>query len=628
MLPETMDGRRLRFPLEVYADESVPGAIARATRAHVLVRTAPVFNAAGVTMKHAGYSQLAPHEELERLAYVVRCSAEDLTSRAGERVVLPNGSQPVDARHGRLILPRMYLELNRRRIAPVSLSKQRYHRLGWMNRLLPYAEDTFERMVSSCSKCGSALGWRYARGIEACDVCACEVLPSTEPELPPEQREDYRVFAQLSSMHSDTIDAACAQLPAALRSVAPGTLIRLALQIGGIVQDQPVIAASRRGVIGLPKPLLALIASSGAQLLKTWPHGICSWMAKKSEELHGAPAELNATRTLLKRLVDRNREAPDFVSIVAEALPELRMRPTHGFSGGRRYYLYNDVARLLGLVAPQIAKLRDWPNLEFHARTTSAVQHGQFDAEQIDELVPIFRDTRPFNACASQFKLPIYAIEQFCDSGLLAWENHPAVVAVRSWNSVGNESVAEFSERLLSASQGTQRPAGSVSLSKAVKRIGGRLKPWSSIMRALLDGDLPFWIVDGRSTSTGIQVRPAEIAAFDGIQIARPEAKFLGTGIMSQLDAAEVLNIKAALLPQWSDVLGLQFRPVARALVVGRTDVQAIARRIAWNTEIAYHLGANHRQVDKTLSAAKVARIATGWCRSQLIDQGILPAIP
>lgn len=132
MAPEGADGRRLRFPLVLHADESIPGAIARATREHVLGVTAPVLAAAGVQMRHAGYSQLASPEELARLAYVLRCPGDELTSRAGERLVGPKG-QSVDVRFRRLIFPHMHLELSRRRIAPASLEASGYHKLSWMN---------------------------------------------------------------------------------------------------------------------------------------------------------------------------------------------------------------------------------------------------------------------------------------------------------------------------------------------------------------------------------------------------------------------------------------------------------------------------------------------------------------
>jgi len=498
-----------------------------------------------------------------------------------------------------------------------------------MNLLLPYAEDTFERMVSCCAECGSNLGWRDARGIGNCDVCGCEVAPSLQPELPSELREGYRIFAQLASLHSDTMDAACAKLPDPLSSVAPGTLIRLALQIGGIVQDQPVIAASRRVVACLPKPLLAGIVSAGTELLRSWPHGLRSWVAATSEELHDRPADLNATRNRLRRLVDRQREAPDLVSIVSNALPDLKMQTSHVFSGGRRYYLYNEVAGLLGLAAPKMARLKGWPDLKFYCRSDSERQYGQFDANQIDELIDHFRGTFAFNSCASQLKLPLYAVEQLCQAGILAFEDHPAVVATRSWNSVRQKSMQELMERLLAICPERQWPGDCVSLSVAVKRIGGRLKPWSTIMQALISGDLPFWMVNGNAVPTGILVRPAELAAFDQKVIAPPDIRFLQSDIMSQMDAAEVLNLKPALLsPKRSGIPLLHFSLASGALVVPRADVLAIARSTAWNAEIALHLGIHHQQVELTMRSCNITRVATGWCRSQLINQRILPQIP
>lgn len=152
-------------------------------RAHVLVRTRLVLDAAGVSIKHAGWSQLSTPEELRRIAHVVRCEPHQLIGRAGERVESGTGLFAVDAQFGRLIIPRAYLEFDSRRIAPLSLRRRDYHRVDWMNLLLPYCPESFEMLVSSCARCGADLGWRYAWGVGNCDICREIVDPSAEPGL-------------------------------------------------------------------------------------------------------------------------------------------------------------------------------------------------------------------------------------------------------------------------------------------------------------------------------------------------------------------------------------------------------------------------------------------------------------
>ena len=229
-MPDAADGRRLRFDIDVQEGESIAGAIARGVREHVLVRTAPVLAAAGVDLKHIGLSQLATHAELRRLAFAARCDAALLIARAGQRIVPEGGGRSMDARFGRLVMPWAHLELDRRRIGPSTLQARPFHRLSWMNLLLPYCPESLERLVDQCPRCDGALGWRRAVGIGHCDQCWTEIPPSDAPGLPDAPAGDYRLFALLSSPDPDGVERAMRLLPEALSDVPPGALVRLALR--------------------------------------------------------------------------------------------------------------------------------------------------------------------------------------------------------------------------------------------------------------------------------------------------------------------------------------------------------------------------------------------------------------
>src|SRR3546814_15830700 len=63
----------LRFPVIPYADESLPGLVARATREHVLEMTSVVLRRAGLRISEPAAICQAPAEDLDRLAQVLRC---------------------------------------------------------------------------------------------------------------------------------------------------------------------------------------------------------------------------------------------------------------------------------------------------------------------------------------------------------------------------------------------------------------------------------------------------------------------------------------------------------------------------------------------------------------------------
>lgn len=624
---ERADGRRLRFELQMDERESIPGVIARGVHGHVLLRTRPVLDAAGVALKHAGHSQLATPAQLERLGHVIRCPLWPMLAVAGERLVAADAPAGNHIRFGDLVLPRGQLELDRRRISPSSLARRDFHRLDWLNRLLPYCPESLERLTSACSNCLAELGWHYARGLGICEHCGREVPTSTEAALPDRLADDYRLFARLSSPSPRDVADAIDRLPTILHQHAPRTLVRLALHVGGLVQDDPVTAASLPAILDLPKPVLAEIAAAGTALLRTWPAGLQRWATECFDELHPDPAALRLLRSRLQRITARDREATGPSRIVADALPGLRQHAVHGFSMDSRYYLYKEVQRRLALDNGQMDALRRRNGIGYRRTTSSAHRRGRFDADRIDALLPAFRGSLPFNACTGRLKLPYYAIEQCCRPGLLQWQSDPTFLAIKSRSGIDGTSLTTLRERLIDARCRTGRPSSTVSLSIASKRIGGRPKPWGSIVEALLTGHLRFWLVDDLPTSKSIHVLASDLVGFD--DVVDDASPYIGevSGIVSQADAAEMLNIKPLLLPKIGHEFGLRFAPVGRTLATSRAAVLDAAERVAWNTEIAVRLGISFRDVEAILTPLGVGRIAGGWCRPHLIAEGILLAL-
>lgn len=622
MLHELLSGRRLRFALDIGDRESIPGALARGVREQVLVRTSPVLVAAGVQMKQIGLSQIAAPDELERLAFVARYKPEDFLPRAGERVIGARDGKAMDARFGELVMPRAFLELDRRRVGPRELTRQNYHRVEWLNLLLPYCPESLERLVDTCPSCKEVQGWRHTQGIGFCDLCEQPLTPSDEPPLPDDLADDYRLFARLSSPHAAGVINAVSQLSPALAGITPGSLVRLALLLGGVVVDEPR-AFSRHTVADIPAPVLAAVTSQGTVLLRSWPTGLHRWVAAESDKRRGSPVALEALRVRLRRLGDRQTEQPEIVEAVAAALPNLSRHAAHGISQGRRYYLYKDVQRLLGISSPQMEALKNWKGISFNRLSTATgKEQGQFDVEQIDGLRPAFRDTIAMNSCTGRFGLPLYAIEQLCAAGLLEWEDNEAVLLVGASSHVRVASVDRLTASLVARAQATHMPQDCVTLSVATNRFGGRLKPRASIIDALRTGGMPFWLGHPLPTKTSIILRASDLAGLDQtVDDASPD-DLTASPFVSQKDASDILNISTPLLSS----LILPFERRGYVLATCRIGVLTEARRFATNAEVAQHLRVNAKQVEDVL-AGRIRAVRGGWCRRDLIDNGILPAL-
>ncbi len=624
MFDATACRRRLRFDIVMHEDESVPGAIARGVRAHVLFATRPVLIAADVSMKHIGHAQLAEPGQLTRLAHVARCEPNRFLSSAGAPVRHDGSSKSSDVRFGRLVLPRAYLELERRRISPLTLRKSEYHRLDWMNLLLPYCPASLEKLVDACGHCGSTLGWRHSAGIGTCEHCDTEVAPATEAPLPDKLADDYRLFAALSSPSGGGLSDARAILPAPLRAIAPGTLVRLALLTGGLAQDEPVQTTDRLEVRRLSSPVLGAVVSTGTAMLCSWPTSFRRWTAERADRIADDREALRGFRSQLQRLTTRSLEGDDLAKLVSYALPDLGSHVVHAFASDQRYYLYKQVQKTLGLDNPQIDKLRQLAGPAYRCIDPEAAhRRGRFDAKFVDRLKPIFGSALPFNNCTGRLRLPLYGVEQLCDDHLLVRVGDPTFELLKGPTSLAGNSLNEMVSALRDARCRTLEPADAVSLSMASRRIGGRPKPWASIFSALLSGQTPFWLDGDAPTTMTIRVRPADLAAFDLINDFAI-APWISPSI-SQADAAEMLNIKSVILRDLAPVLGLPFSLRGRMLAADRNTAEHIAAAVAWDMEISWHLGIRFDKVEAALTAQGIARLGTGWCRDELIAEGILP---
>lgn len=625
MRTDLLTGQRLRFDMEMDPEESIPGVIARGVREHVLIWTRPVLEAAGVDLRHLGYSQLATRKELERLAFVARCNAEALSANAGERIFEGSSDSSMELRFGPHTTPRIHFELTRRRISPLTLRKHGFHRLDWMNLLLSYCPESGEMLVHECQSCKSKLGWHYTWGIGICEFCETEVAPSIERHLPSNMLDDYRLFAKLSSPSPRKVASGFASLPPSLQTARRETLVRLATMIGGLAQEGHVVTTSRRAILNLPADVRASVIVTGTAFLRSWPQSFQAWVAERSEKLIGDRSQLSAFRSRLRRLVQAKLESDELTGLVIESFPDLREHPVHAFSKGR-HYLYISTQKRLHLDTPHMEALRQWMGDSYRlSPTTEQFQKGQFDADVIDSLVPIFEGALPLNACSWRLKIPHYAIEQCCRPGLLTRQSHPAFLAVRGAQFIKSASLDTLTAQLLEAQSQTSRPSSAVSLAVAVKRIGGRLKPWGSILQALANGDIEFWVAGEKPTSKTIRLHASDLARFD--QVADDPTSHGGSlpTNLSQADAAEILNLKPALLPVLGPKVGIHFAPLGRGLAAPLDTVVQAAEAIAWGKEISWHLGVRHDAVEGILLSQDIRPRAIGWSRPELVNRGILP---
>ncbi|WP_375393482.1 hypothetical protein [uncultured Sphingomonas sp.] len=617
---------RVRFAVDFADDESIPGMMVRAATEHVLHRVALIYDAAGVDCVYPGHAQLLPRADLDRIALVVRADPDRLAANAGERIHSTNfGATHQRARFGDLTLIRGHLELYRRRIGPVSLRSSAHHRVAWLNGLLPYCPVSLERLVDICGLCSETLGWLWTWGVGVCEWCERTVPASTEAPLPAGMATHYRLFAALASPVEAVRAAARASLPERLRSVGYATLIRLACRVGLICRDKPITRCTQHEIDALDPMTLASVVATGAAMLADWPTSFERFVHARADALRDNREGFLLWRTLLRRISTVKSEGEEQSALVLEVLPDLKGSFERSFAGGDRYYLPNETARCWGVDHDQVLKAVDARAVRVTHLPGITRRRMQFDAVQVEAIGRLLRSTPAIHSLPGSLGLPLYGVEQLIDARLLRWERHPAVLAIREWVCVQRRSLDLLLERLDKSVRTGTPPKDAVSLRAASRRIGGREKPWSAIIAAILTGRLRVWGDGGPFNARKILVRPCDLAQFDTVVFAATGSAFPFSNLITQDDLGELLNVAPKYLVALTADLDLQFAEVGRAECTDKVGAITAAQRMASSAEIGHHMGLSSRKANTAMRNGSIKKVSVGWDRRQLMHLGILP---
>lgn len=616
------EGPRLRFSLELHPKESIPGAIVRAARQHVLQDTSIILRAASVRIRNTELTQLADNEALQRIAHVIRCSPEELKLRSITHSK-HNDARSKIVKFDNLETPRLMWAFDRRIIAPNTLKNSPFHRLEWLNLFLPYCPESFEEKVDTCSDCGWQLGWRYTSGVEYCELCDHLVRPSERPSLDESYRSRYRLFANLVSPIARERDELRNSLPSSLIGASPGDLMRVVLQLGGLLED-PAHDGRLKSFLGLESQYLARVIASGMGLLIDWPASFQDWTQQQFLEVAPDQRHVGTLWRRLKELANPHTGRRAFAGIIAEALPELGRHHSIAWRAHKRIYDCNQAAKRLGITPSRVVKLRNWDGLNCHKVRRTNKSYFWFDADQVDNLATIFSSSVKISKVTTQTRLPVYAIEALCGLRFLEWVEHPAVRHALPFESVTKASIDSFIGKLSDCARSGPAPADALSLRLNSRRIGGRPKPWGKIFEGMLSGVFPYWLTQTSIHIDSIVIRRNDFDAYSRVYDPGLPPNFPVQAYMNQIDIGEVLNAYPPVIRASSVQLGIEFEKCGVALVASRERILDLAKQVAWHGEVMHHLELNVFQVDELLAKSEITRIASGWCRQSLVNAGFL----
>lgn len=606
--------KRLRFAYHPADDESVIGAFAAACHEQRLRSLVSGIEGAGVSLTRPGSLAMADEATLGKVAAAMRTKPSALIRLAcgreerGDRISL-----------GDLSLPRMVMDLERRRIAPLSIRNDPRHKSAWLNLLLPYCPLSLELLVDACPTCGP-LGWRRTRGIGACETCGIDVPPSDAPPLAAADASAYRLAASLLSRDARTGATAVETLPTQLHDLSRTTLVAVLVRAGTVLGSDRLERPLDRLLSAEPATIARAICS-GARLLLGWPNAIQDAASRRTAMMGDDLVAYKRLRADLKWISRgsaevRGRESHD---LIRAAFPTLDGRTAAPFARATRYYTATETSKRLWTASSELDLLRDAGAIAYERLPSNKRIRARYDAGDVDALAESLGASESPGSAASRLDLPVYALGQL--TPWLRVHDERGVVILRG-PQVGTSSIDDLLDLLAKNKRHGRPPKGFVTLEAALSRFPGE-KPWSHMVQAMTAGDLPFHLPAGRSGIRACLVEPAAVVA---ITAGTPPAMtdVFATDYLSLRDAFDVLvagreEALATIALKRIDIVNRR-----RGKAVDRGNIARLVADVAFPSEVAAATGRNAIKLYHELVGLKVPRVGGAWSRAELVARGIV----
>lgn len=307
----------------------------------------------------------------------------------------------------------------------------------------------------------------------------------------------------------------------------------------------------------------------------------------------------------------------DQTSLLAEVFPDLRPPSKPGPSSADVTYTGRQVDRMLSGFREHAGEIRRLGLVPHRlSRKSGDLTTYLNSAPEVDAAAAQWRDSVSISSIMDQLQLPLYAIEQFFDAGLLnRCDNQLLAVMLRRPMAITSTYDA-FLKRLMRSQSQRARPTDSLPIGYERRRTGGSAKPWSDIYNGLVAKRIAFWPVDGIRIEH-LHVERGSLDAFIG---AKPRQTQVTAPSMSTLDVAELLNIipgdvrrlrAAGVLPQQMG---------SRALYSPRMDVEALAIGYVSAAEMARRTRTSAEHVNTQLRELGLESFHGLWSRSEVLD--------
>ena len=605
-----------RQPFAFIPGESFNGAVARWAANSWIERMVDVTCAAGISSRVRQTAAGADEDAIRALAAEMEVDPEELLIRATPKV---DGGPGFGTRlFCGLRVPTAMVEGFVRRHAPAAflLPNGRHHRALWDLRLLPVCAQTGQPLQERCwsETCvGRRVGWQRTFGIATCEHCMGDLSSAHVDPIPTALLNAYRPIARLFDpvRRPDSL----ALLPPSLSTdggqLAADLLIRLVRVV------DPAVGHDRRG-LHREDPVRACEALVRAwDMMKGWPNAfhdlaLARMLARTKRHDDG-----NGGQTVrFLKIEEGPTVSPGLAALVAPMRDAIHLRGPDGAAIAATTCRIKEASVILGLGTAEVAQLRRNRSLRSVLVIDDDRPQPVFDRAELVALAAAIASRQGFDFIASRLGISHHGVEQLADMGLIDVHDHPFHL---DRYGVLQSTAASFGslQSDLASRQAAALPKVKVSLRQAMKRVGGRRKPWGPAFRELLGRRVPYLIAPGGKPLT----QRILIAASDAPEIAalafRPSVpvRFAFADMMSKQDAGETLNLAAKQCTEHFASVPTKVGQRAKSLPVA--DVLATAARSITPTEVAARLGTSAQSAYARLRAEGVpSHGIVGFCRT------------
>ena len=597
--------------------ESLDGYVARVCALEHLPTALEVTAMAGVVYGHRADLGLSCWDGLATVADCLRVDVAELQSRSHPRKA--DGTRDFFG----LAIDERHLESHVRRFSPESLAISPHHRALWALRPIPFCDVSWEFLTDRCHRsfCGAVQRWHHTHGVDLCDVCGGSLVDTPVGTVPADLQTRLRLAIGLVHVDPRRRAESADALPPGLQTLDASD--RFDLLVACARLHDPTLTPFRKPLSASPPEQLAAALAGGWSLLAGWPGAVERLASARIARRVGRHGDGSGGAILAFLKVGRyhsryNGSGPYRSQRLRDVVGELvlRFRTVEA-----ECFDIAHAARVAGLKPSTIGAMRRTGVLPaaFTLRGNRPVPQVRRDG--IEALAARLRGSDAIVTAARRLGLPYHGVEQLMALGCLVGIEDPAPKITRGPIRVAGSSVQELDDALLAMASpegaGTWR-----SLPGVMDGVGGRLKPWGPLLRAMTEGRLRYAVDEGDDPIVErIRVQDQDVQIVSGLTLHRPDHDFPFATHMSIRDALRELNLQfrtgRPLLQQWSSCNGDERTVPVEA-------VETIAASVAGPRELGSVMGITSAAAWRLMTASGLVRISTaGFDRRAALEIAI-----